>query len=683
MKKLLLVLAVVTGMATTAFSQYYYIPFTNNPGNPGGLCTDAEYPVGGGQVAGWTSIDAGSHTTPVWTSQQTIPFSFNFNGNSYTNYYASTSGVVTFSSTPGTVPPTTNVALPSASIPDNSVMWWGLEGSGTNDNICYKTFGTAPNRQYWILYSSYSIPNATTPYIYMAVVLEETSNNIYLVDMRNNNTAADLTAGLQINSTTAYMVAGSPALAAVAASDPTPADNNYYQFVMGTLPANEIVLNSVSPVAGTPAAYGISGANATIGGVVFNGGSAPISQFTAKYSDGTTTWSDVINCNIPSFGTYTYTNPTTYAITTGDHPLTVWVEMPNDNDLTNNNGATTISGVVFMPDHNVVVEEATGTWCGWCVRGIVFMDSLSHMHPNDAVLIAVHNADPMTVTNYDAGVGAFISGFPSVLVDRKEVVDPSAIIQGYDDHINDFGFADLSIVPTFNASAGTISASVSAHFATNLSGDYRLAMVVTEDDCHGTDNSTWGQHNYYSGGANGVMGGFENLASVVPAADMYYDWVARSISGSFNGQTGSLPSTIVAGDTHSFTFNYIIPVDQNPSRMTVNGLLINATTGQILNGTKAAIVTGVPTINGANIDFNVYPNPASNMITVSADVTGTANTSVTITDMLGRTLQTINAGEIGNGSYTFNFDLTSLASGIYFANVMTDKGVVSKKFIKE
>ena len=320
-------------------------------------------------------------------------------------------------------------------------------------------------------------------------------------------------------------------------------------------------------------------------------------------------------------------------------------------------------------------------WCGWCVRGIVFMDSMSHVHPNDAVLIAVHNGDPMVVTAYDAGVGGLIGGYPSVLVDRKEVVDPMDMETAYNNHINDFGFADLTINPSFNAGAGTISADVSAHFATSLSGDYRLTMVVTEDDCHGT-GSTWGQHNYYTNNAYGPMGGFESLPGTVPAAQMYYDWVARSIAGGFTGQAGSLPATITAGDTHNFTFNYIIPAGQNPSLMSVKALLIDATNDVILNATGAKIVTGVPSINGSSIDFSVYPNPANDNMVVSTDVYGNNNVTVTLTDMMGRTLQTINAGNITDGSYNFNFDVSTLANGVYFANVITDNGVVTKKFVK-
>ena len=90
MKKLLLVLAVVTGISTAAFSQYYYVPFMNIGQNPGNLNNDAEQPA----VTGWTSIQATS-ATPVWSPVATIPFTFTFNGNSYTSLKASTSGVVT------------------------------------------------------------------------------------------------------------------------------------------------------------------------------------------------------------------------------------------------------------------------------------------------------------------------------------------------------------------------------------------------------------------------------------------------------------------------------------------------------------------------------------------------------------------------------------------------------------
>ena len=176
MKKFLLLAAILcTGLATQA--QYYYLPFTSNPGqNPGNLNTDGEYPVGGGLPAGWTTIRTSS-ATPAWSNLQTLPFAFNFNGAPVTDYKVSTTGILTFDVASAlAAPASASQALPSALIPDNSVCVWGLQGTGANDNVVTKTFGTAPNRQHWIFFSSYSIPGNTAGWTYWSIVLEETTN---------------------------------------------------------------------------------------------------------------------------------------------------------------------------------------------------------------------------------------------------------------------------------------------------------------------------------------------------------------------------------------------------------------------------------------------------------------------------------------------------------------------------
>ena len=63
------------------------------------------------------------------------------------------------------------------------------------------------------------------------IVLEESTDNIYIVDQRHAAAAAPLiTAGIQINSSAALMVTGSPSLSNLASTDATAADNRYYEF---------------------------------------------------------------------------------------------------------------------------------------------------------------------------------------------------------------------------------------------------------------------------------------------------------------------------------------------------------------------------------------------------------------------------------------------------------------------
>lgn len=179
----------------SSMAQYYYLPYPNAGMNPGGLNTDDEYPVGGGLSTTWLQV-LGPSASPAWSALQSIPFAFEFDGNPVNSYYVSNSGVLTFSSTPGTAPTFSNGSLPSADVPDMSVLLWGMEGTGPNDNIVSKTFGTAPNRQHWIFFTSFSI-TGLTGWQYWSIVLEETSNCIYLVDQRNSAADINITAGVK------------------------------------------------------------------------------------------------------------------------------------------------------------------------------------------------------------------------------------------------------------------------------------------------------------------------------------------------------------------------------------------------------------------------------------------------------------------------------------------------------
>ncbi|SHL83971.1 T9SS type A sorting domain-containing protein [Hymenobacter psychrotolerans] len=239
MKKLLLVASLgLAFVATPALAQYTQVSSLNAGRNPGALNEDEEYPVDGGVLTGWATLFAGStasFSTPVWSQSAGIPFSFYFNGQAVTSYKVSSSGVLTFTTSATAVPGATNTALPSPQIPDKSVCVWGL-GATTGDFIITKTFGAAPNRQHWVQFNSYSKPGNTSLFTYWSIVLEETTNHIYIVDQRTSaTTGLDITAGVQVNATTALQVAGSPTLESRTAGSPLVLDNSYWSFLSAPL----------------------------------------------------------------------------------------------------------------------------------------------------------------------------------------------------------------------------------------------------------------------------------------------------------------------------------------------------------------------------------------------------------------------------------------------------------------
>lgn len=674
-------------IATIANAQYYYLPYTSSPGqNPGGINNDSEYPVGNGLPAGWTSIHAGSAAAPAWTSTQTIPFSFNFNGVNFTQYKVSTSGVLTFDLSAATVPSYTNVTLPNATIPDNSVMAWGIAGSGANDNIVVKTFGSAPNRQHWIFFSSYTAPG-TTCYVYWSIVLEETTNKIYVVDQRNGGCTQTVTVGLQINSSTAVSVVGSPNINNLSGADPTPVDNQYYEFIQGTQSLNEMELTSLNINQ-----FVVAPNSVNIGGKVRNNGSQPITSFIIKYENNGNVYSDVktgLNITFPNTYTFTHSSPLNIPVN-GSYPVKVWIELSGDANQNNDTLSSNVSGLTFLPTKRVVFEEPTGTWCGWCPRGAVFMDSLHVLHPDHAMLIAVHNSDPMVVSNYDAPIGGLIGGYPSGLVDRLDIdVDPSTFIAEYNARINDIAPCNVDVTTTYDVGTRLLTATVNATFAADVAGDYRFNAVVVENDVTGT-GSTWNQTNYYSFASNnlplqGAGHNWQNEPNPVPAANMVYDHVARSIMGGFDGAAGSLPSNISANSNHSYAFTYTVPATQDPSSIHVIGWVsveeTGAPVGRILNSNKSGVITGLNQIAAdKNFSVKVLGNPANKNSLVLVNLKKAQEVVYQILDVNGKVVQAITKN-LPAGEFVYQLSAAKLSAGIYTVNIIAGKEQVSKRIL--
>ena len=681
MKKLATLFTALTLVSATAFAQYYYVPYINANMNPGGLNTDVEYPSGGGIAAGWTQIQANS-ATPVWSANQSLPFSFSFNGSAVTQYKVSTTGILTFDvSTLVAAPSSAPIAIPSASIPDQSVVVGGIEGSGANDFIFTKTFGASPNRQYWIQFNSYTIPGGTN-YTYWAIMLEETTNNIYIVDQRTATTIST-SLGVQINSTTAVSVAGSPAVGTHGTAAADPSDNSYYKFMQGTQPVNSAYLNSL-----TYPSFVTAPTSVNITGTIMNLGSASITAITVKYLSGVTVYTDNISAiSIAPFATYNFTHTTPLSVpTAGSYPVTVWVELTGDADQSDDTLSQAVGALSFIPIKQVVFEEATGTWCGWCPRGAVFMDSLDIVHPSTTCLVAVHNGDPMTVTAYDGWMGTQIGGYPSGVVDRYDIdVDPSTFFSEYGMRIQDIAPCDVTLETGYNASAGTLNIVGHAHFATDLSGDYRFNYVVTEDHVTGV-GTTWDQHNYYSYASNnlplsGAGHNWQNEPNPVLAANMEYNHVGRAIANTA-GVTGSLPGTITSGSNLSFNFPaYTIPAGSNVANMNVIVWVQDGPNGRILNASHAAATaTGIETPVTGLQSMSLSPNPASGSSALRVNFENAGEVTMDIIDVTGKIVRS-NTSSVTSGDYIYNLNLTGLAQGIYNVRVTTQGQSQTQKLV--
>ncbi len=165
---------------------------------------------------------------------------------------------------------------------------------------------------------------------------------------------------------------------------------------------------------------------------------------------------------------------------------------------------------------------------------------------------------------------------------------------------------------------------------------------------------------------------------------MEYDFVARTIQGGFNGQTGSLPSTMTASGVYTYTFPaYTIPASYDPEKMKANILLMDATNGIIMNANSMSLITvGISDPASGKYSISVSPNPAVNQIYVNLNFKDRDNVNLVITDILGKVCYTSDMGTVVAGEHRLPVDISKLSSGTYFMTLVGNNGTATTKFVK-
>ncbi|MBM3185519.1 MAG: Omp28-related outer membrane protein [Bacteroidetes bacterium] len=441
----------------------------------------------------------------------------------------------------------------------------------------------------------------------------------------------------------------------------------------------------------------LAGQNVTPKLTVVNAGTTAITSFDVNLNYGGNNYSQsVTGVNIASTSNYAVTL-NSLPLVAGNQVYTATVSNVNgttDDISSDNTLVGSINPVVPAVGKMVVSEEGTGTWCQWCPRGAVFMDQFNTKYSQFWAGIAVHNGDPMTVTNYDAAFGGLISGYPSALVDRGNDVDPSGMTPDFLTRVQIAPKAFITNGATWDAATRTLNVSVTADFQASANSNYKLACVLTEDGVTGT-GSGYNQSNAYSGGNNGVMGGYETLGNPVPAAQMVYDHVARAIAPSFSGYTNSFPVTVVSGDQHTLNFSFVLPTTWDENEIHIVGLLIDPS-GKIDNAGKATITEAVSNgyVSGSNAGLyeanvtqldesvNIYPNPSNSQANIALNLKSTTEVEVSILDLSGKLMSQRNYGLL-DGNITIPLNVNSYSSGVYIVKTAINGTIVQKRLMIE
>lgn len=285
-------------------------------------------------------------------------------------------------------------------------------------------------------------------------------------------------------------------------------------------------------------------------------------------------------------------------------PVFISVTTVNDQPVT---PAPTYEGAIMCSDNaftrTTVIEEGTGTWCGWCVRGYYGMEYMKEKYEKDGdyIGIAVHQGDAMAINAYQGFINKYISGFPNAMVNRRVATDPSwQYLEQY--FLQARGETDkgISLVATLDGNEDdgyVIDATATARFGVGKEkAKYSMTFVQVEDNV-----GPYQQANYYSGQPDAPEApGFGKEGSYV---SLKFNDVPVDVSG-WSGISKSLPTTIEAGKDYSYSKKMNAKFHDNEYGRLV-ALLLDTSSGEIINAAQVRFGTiGVGNIN--NDDAEVY-----------------------------------------------------------------------------
>ena len=392
---------------------------------------------------------------------------------------------------------------------------------------------------------------------------------------------------------------------------------------------------------------------------ITNNSAKPITQLTYSISvDGVNGAEKSLDLSSPIEPMETASIPYTTAFEDdGVHTVELNISKVNGNTNINKHSSAEYSIIALekSADRVSVVEEQTGTWCGWCPRGHVALDLLNKQLGDKVVTLAGHYAngesqvDPMNILGdnitsqaeayADYGlIALYVSsllggdGLPGAMFDRVVAADPyvganttkgknGTYEYGATDLVNllkeeNPSEADFSMTASWADDKNTdIKVDLTTTFNYNRFGSfpYGVAFVLSENGMTGK-GATWKQLNYYSklAGVNGASD-FNNpdMAAWFKAGSYVSTTYDNVVVQAWNplGDAAIVDKSktdIDKGEVIPFSTTLKVNSDliQNYNNLTLSALLVNLNSLAVVNAAKVVLGNCAAGIEDVNSEAN-------------------------------------------------------------------------------
>lgn len=282
--------------------------------------------------------------------------------------------------------------------------------------------------------------------------------------------------------------------------------------------------------------------------------------------------------------------------TTTPHAKTITITKVNGepNNAADPTADGTLITVTHKPVYKPVIEEFTGTWCGWCPYGIAGMKSAHKKYGDKVVLIAAHASDIMAIDDYSP-ILSLVSSYPSAFFNREVSFYPNSSNMSIliDQSLHRTTVADIDTKAYWDSEdqKGINLYTTTTFVYDSNEANYGIAYVLLANGLTGT-TASWAQSNNLSGQSGSDTEMLEWYTSGSKVTGLKYDHVAIGAWGIKEGLAESLAPQITAGKEQKFAYTLSIEGNslvQDKSQLSVVTLLIDNATGIIMNATQTNI----------------------------------------------------------------------------------------------
>jgi hypothetical protein len=700
-----------------------YFPVRNDGNLPKGYVLDKIYEPG-------NAVLMFQPANEKLSAPAQIPFNFYFYNTPYSYYKVSDNGYITFDMGQNTS------LKPDSVLPKNSILgfWQDFKlqqlpppNDGIGVQVFSYTLGQAPNRQHVIQF--YGLTLASDPldkpisnasiYAFAIILYEGSAGRFDMVysPYGDKNKRGGIGCSNADNSQKRLL---NDSFVNLPFQFSFEVDKFIvFRFVMGHQPDYDLVikelkLGKIYPV------------NTIVNftGQLANWGHKTVSSFYLNYSinqgDTISHFIDGVNLLPNGEGYMNFSHPISWLSGAAGSlsDVNFWISNP-DGMPDGNNGNSNMTRKVlrnnnnYTAQRNILFEEGTGAWCGYCPDAHLLLKQAVKLHGNRIVAVSHHIEDSMSNSGGNSILSAYMTSYPDALIDRKIFLGSKTTwLAEVSSRLNISAPVEIFIEEkNFNIQTREITYRVRVKFSDYWYGNLRLGSIVTESNVRGNASpNIWSQYNYYSSQHGGGVGGAAHpLYNEREYMDGYiHQYVNKAMPGGPWGLEGLMPVLVAPNSVYFQDFTYVLPkatfvsydADNNteycstidiagqnegwniPANINLIGYVAeyndsDAFNRPVINAGQQRLwdlSNAVNELNHPGAPHIVFPNPANDMAYVKLDIQLDSDVRLFITNQLGQIVFEDAYNALSAGENILFVNTSGFSNGLYHIHISDGSG---------